>query len=298
MLVAHIDTGAGMRGGQWQALYLLEGLAREGRENVLLAPRSSPLYGMARSRGLDARPLGVAALIGVSRAAEIVHAHDARAHTLGALTGHPRLLVARRVAFPVRRGVFSRWKYVRARHYLAVSRYVKGTLVAAGIDPKRISVVYDGVPLASASTGGERIVAPATEDPKKGAALVRRAAALGGFAVHFSDNLAEDLKSAGAFVYITREEGLGSAVLLAMAAGVPVVASRVGGLTEIVQDGITGLLVENTPEAIAEAVARLREDRALAACMVESARRRVETTFSVEEMVRNTLQVYQRMVEC
>ena len=44
------------------------------------------------------------------------------------------------------------------------------------------------------------------------------------------------------FVYITESEGLGSAVLLAMAAGTPVIASRVGGLPEAIEDGVNGLL--------------------------------------------------------
>ena len=59
------------------------------------------------------------------------------------------------------------------------------------------------------------------------------------------------------FLYITHSEGLGSAVLLAMAAGVPVIASNVGGLPEIVEHERTGLLTENTAQAIANAIRRL-----------------------------------------
>lgn len=298
MRVLHIDTGREMRGGQWQVLYLLEGLAGSGREALLLAPRSSPLYELARSKGLETLPLGVSTLRRLAGAAELVHAHDARAHTLGALMHARLLLVARRVAFPVQRNPFSDWKYARARRYLAVSQFVKGTLVAAGIDAGRITVVYDGVPPGAPAAGGDRIVAAASEDPMKGAALLRKAAELGGFEVQFSTKLSEDLRQAGAFVYITRQEGLGSAVLLAMAAGVPVVASRVGGLPEIIEDGETGLLTENTPGAIASAVTRLREDRALAARLAAAARRQVEERFSVETMVRSTLRVYDEVMQC
>ena len=93
-------------------------------------------------------------------------------------------------------------------------------------------------------------------DPMKGDDLVRQAAALAGFQVQFSDNLERDLPSAGLLIYITRSEGLGSAALMAMAYGVPVVASRVGGLPEIVIDGETGILTSNEPEAIGDAVIR------------------------------------------
>ncbi len=63
------------------------------------------------------------------------------------------------------------------------------------------------------------------------------------------------------FVYITRSEGLGSAILLAMSAGVPVVASNIGGIPEIVVDGESGLLVENDAAQIAAAILRLKQDR-------------------------------------
>jgi glycosyltransferase involved in cell wall biosynthesis len=128
----------------------------------------------------------------------------------------------------------------------------------------------------------------------KGSDLVARA----GLEVHRSSDLASDLTDAGVFVYVTRQEGLGSAVLMAMAAGVPVVASRVGGLPEIVEDGVTGLLVDNAPEAIAAAVIRLLEDRALAAGLAEGARRQVEQRFTASAMASNTLAVYERVLSC
>ena len=80
---------------------------------------------------------------------------------------------------------------------------------------------------------------------------MREAARIGAFEVCYSSDLERDLPHASVFVYITRSEGLGSAALLAMARGVPVVASRVGGLPEIVEDGVNGMLVPNDPEAIA-----------------------------------------------
>ncbi len=122
------------------------------------------------------------------------------------------------------------------------------------------------------------------------------AAALGGFDVRYSTDLPEDLSSASVLVYVSEQEGLGSAVLLAMAAGVPVVASRVGGLTEIVKDGETGLLTDNTPQAIAAAVARLGGDGELAARLARTARRQVEERFSVAAMVSGTLEVYERVM--
>ncbi len=141
-------------------------------------------------------------------------------------------------------------------------------------------------------------MAPAIDDPAKGTALAGRAAAMAGVQIHYTANLEADLRDAAVFVYLTFTEGLGSAVLMAMAAGVPVVASNVGGLPEIVADGETGLLVENEPEAVAGALARLMNDQDLRRRMGERGRARVREEFSVERMVEGTLDVYAQALRC
>ncbi len=289
-----------MRGGQWQALYLMLELRTLGHTSTLLAPAGSPLSERAAAAGFQVDRPGARRLMMRSREADVTHAHDARSHTLAALTVRSPLVVARRVAFPVGRGWLSRWKYARARHYVAISNYVRETLITAGVPREKISVVYDGIPLPAraGASRSRRVIAPATNDPMKGSDLVRRAAALAGLEVDFSRDLAADLEGAGAFLYISRQEGLGSAALVAMGAGVPVVASRVGGLPEIVEDGVTGLLVENTPEAIAAAVTGLLKDRALAQRIAGQARVEVERRFTVSAMARRTLDVYERVLAC
>jgi glycosyltransferase involved in cell wall biosynthesis len=229
---------------------------------------------------------------------ELIHAHDARAHTLAVMASKP-VVVSRRVAFAVRGGAASRWKYARAAHYIAVSRYVRRTLIGAGIGPEKITVVYDGVPIEGARPAGQGrslVVALDSDDPGKGREIVEQAAALAHVSVHFSKNLTRDLPRAALFVYITKLEGLGSAALLAMAAGTPVLASRVGGLPEIVEDGATGLLTSNEPAAVAEGIERLLADQALAARLAACARSRVEKEFTVERMVNETVRVYQRIL--
>jgi glycosyltransferase involved in cell wall biosynthesis len=293
MRVLELDSGREMRGGQWQALFLLDGL----EDAVLMARPGSPLFDAARAKGLHVlpwRPITVA----LGRW-DLIHAHDARSHTLAALAAHCPVIVSRRVAFPVRTNALSRWKYARAAHFLAVSRHVAAQLGRAGVPDAKITVVPDGVPIPPCqSTLDGEIIAPATEDPMKGSDLVRQAAALGGFQVRFSRDLEVDLRSARLFLYITRDEGLGSAALAAMAAGVPVVASRAGGLPEAVEDGETGLLAENTPEAIARAVRELLGDGPAAARMGAAGRLRAEQFFTVDRMIRDTLQVYHRILSC
>jgi glycosyltransferase involved in cell wall biosynthesis len=129
----------------------------------------------------------------------------------------------------------------------------------------------------------------------KGSDLTKEAARLARVDLHFSTDLQTDLQSAAVLVYITRSEGLGSAALLAMAYGVPVVASKVGGLPEIVTHCENGILTDNEPAAIAAAIRRaliLRER------LGANARRCIEEQFSAKNMIEKTMEVYDRVVPC
>jgi len=297
VFILHIDTGAEMRGGQWQALYLMRELVRRGHSVWLLAREGAPLLETALAEGIGAQPLRNALLSGAAGEADLIHAHDARAHTLATLT-RKRVIVSRRVAFPVRRGRASRWKYRRAAHYIAVSNFVKQTLIDAGLTPDKITVVYDGVPVDPVEANlaaSPRVLEIDSDDPQKGKGILRRAAELANIEVTFTKDLARELPAA-AFVYITELEGLGSAALLAMASRTPVIASRAGGLPEIVEDGVTGLLTSNEPEQIARNMQRLISDPALAARLATAARTRVESDFSIDQMVNQTVKVYERIM--
>jgi glycosyltransferase involved in cell wall biosynthesis len=82
-------------------------------------------------------------------------------------------------------------------------------------------------------------------------------------------------------------------VLEAMAAGVPVVATAVGGVPELVREGETGLLVPpRDPGALAAALGTLAADPELRRRLGEAGRRRVETEFSLDAFRRAHLDVY------
>jgi len=280
-----------MGGGQWQALRLMEGQCQAGQAVSLLAPSDSELFHQASQKDLAVARLSARE---VYRARpELIHAHDARSHTLAALLNRAPLVVSRRVAFPIRKGLASRWKYGRAIHYIAVSNFVKRQLMAFGIPEQDITVIYDAVPLLPAASG-DRIVAPAN----KGGALLEEAGRLAGVSVERVGDLEAALPYARLFVYVTDCEGLGSAILLAMSASVPVAASATGGVPEIIEHERTGLLFSNTPRQIAEAMRRLLEDRALAAGCAACARRKVEEEFSTPVMVARTLRVYEQVLTC
>jgi glycosyltransferase involved in cell wall biosynthesis len=108
------------------------------------------------------------------------------------------------------------------------------------------------------------------------------------------DDVPEVLASLDVFAFPSLFEGLCLAVIEAQAAGVPVVATPVGGIRETVVDGETGLLVPTRdPAALAAAIRRLLEDRTVAEAMAAEARRRVRERFSIERMVGETLSLYE-----
>jgi glycosyltransferase involved in cell wall biosynthesis len=101
------------------------------------------------------------------------------------------------------------------------------------------------------------------------------------------------MKGLDLFVMSSVTEGLGSAAIEAMACGRPVVATRAGGLPEVVEDGVSGLLVPPADDrALADAIVRVLRDPALASRLAAGARARVESAFSVEMMVEGTLRAY------
>ena len=274
-----------MRGGQWQVLRLIEGLAAAGVESTLLARRDAPLYAAARKQGWRVEPLGIARAFGCLRGHTLIHAHDARSHTLGAfLRGRP-LVVSRRVAFPVGAGsVGSSWKYGRASRYLAVSEFVRKVLIRGSVPEEKISVVHDGVPILEVSQG------------KQVLALEKDSALLARMGLRIVANLEEEIREAAVLVYVTNSEGLGSGALLAMSAAVPVIASNVGGIPEVIRHGENGLLVENREDAIAGAIRQLLDDPERARQIGAAARRTVLERFTVGRMVSGTLEAYRRVL--
>jgi glycosyltransferase involved in cell wall biosynthesis len=94
------------------------------------------------------------------------------------------------------------------------------------------------------------------------------------------------------------DEALSNALLESMAAGVPVVATRVGGTPEAIEDGVTGVLVPpNEPDALANAICRVLADPSLGARLGRAARQAAAERFSTRQMVQATEQLYESLLE-
>jgi glycosyltransferase involved in cell wall biosynthesis len=114
----------------------------------------------------------------------------------------------------------------------------------------------------------------------------------------FVTDTAEFLASIDLFVMPSLFEGLGVAVLEAMAAGKPVVATRVGGLAESVLDGVTGLLVApRDAAALATAIDKLARDPALALALGSRGAARVRQHYTLEQMARRNEAYYYELLD-
>jgi len=164
-----VDTERGWRGGERQAFWLAERLARQGHRSVMAVRPNEPLAQKASEAQIPIVPLSplaemdILAAMSLRRAiinedADIVHAHSGHAvalAALGTMRTRARMVLTRRVSFPLKRNPASLWKYARADAMIAVCRSTADALVASGIESARITVAYSGVDLT-------RVIPPAS----------------------------------------------------------------------------------------------------------------------------------------
>ncbi|MEJ2345806.1 MAG: TIGR03088 family PEP-CTERM/XrtA system glycosyltransferase [Gammaproteobacteria bacterium] len=111
------------------------------------------------------------------------------------------------------------------------------------------------------------------------------------------DDVARLLRGFDVFVLPSKAEGISNTILEAMASGLPVVATDVGGNRELVADGTTGFLVpRDDPEAMAGALLNYVRNPELAKSHGRSARRRIEAEFSIDGMVRRYGDLYSEVL--
>lgn len=154
----------------------------------------------------------------------------------------------------------------------------------ASIDPAR-APSSEGARLLLLGEGQERA---RLTDLIQSSGLESRAHLLG-----FVANARQYLAAADIYALPSRKEGMPLAVLEAGLAQLPVVASRVGGVPEIIMSGVTGLLVpSDDASALASALETLLKDSALREKLAEHLHHRVLRDFSQEQMIEKTFAVY------
>ncbi len=266
----------------------------------------------------------------------VVHAHDARSHAIAmaALLGMRRipLVVTRRVTFTPR----GRIKYGRrVSRFIAISGAVRDALVRGGVAASRVDVVYSGVPApivdhprqwrkelgwpsdavvcglvgAMTSEKGTALLDEVVAHLSPRARAHCRIVLLGGhatglseirgvpvFRAGFVDAIGAAMAGLDVLWHPSAAEGLGTAVIDAMALGLPPVAFGVGGLPELIEDQTSGLLVPASDVAgFAAACSQLIEDAPLRQQLGSAGPPRA-ASFGVEQMVSGNEAVYRRVL--
>lgn len=358
MKVLHIEAGRHLYGGAHQVLYLLEGLAARGIENILACPQGSAIAHKAQpwaqvielpmSGELDLMlSRRLYRLLKATRP-DLVHVHSRRGVDVwGGIAarraGIPAVL-SRRVDNPEPRWL-AHWKYGLYAKVIAISEGIRQVLLKEGVPPEHVVTVRSAVDAAPFLHACERDVFRDTFGlpeqalvlgviaqliPRKGhrhllAILpeivqrhpevrvlffgrgahrpqLERQVEQRGLTQHvlftgFCDDLARWLPCLDIIVHPADMEGLGVSLLQGAAAGVPIVATAVGGIPEAVRDGENGLVVPPAePAALAEALLRLLADATLRTTLGARGRALVQREFSVDAMVQGNLALYQRVL--
>ena len=144
--------------------------------------------------------------------------------------------------------------------------------------------------LVIAGSGPEESALPAYADKLGVASDVRFTGPI------FGERKIGMLAESDAFVLATYREGLPYALLEAMAAGLPVITTRIGAIPDVVADGVHGLFVpDHDPEAIYRAIAELSANRDLLARMSAACRARVAAAYSMERLSDELYRLYSEM---
>ncbi|MBI1292564.1 glycosyltransferase [bacterium] len=356
--ILHVDSEMGYRGGQRQVQLLIEGLLARGHDCALVCPEGSALHKLAGERGWTVYPyrrpiLGVrnpllhAAVRGFARTwrPDLVHAHSGNGHSLAvsAFIGKLPVISTRRVDFAVGGNWFSRRKYTRpGQRFIAISSAVRDILIAGGVAPANIDLVYSGIdttrvaggdgttlrsewlggtegpligfigalvdhkapwilaeamPTVRRSIPGARLVFVGEGSERPRIETIAAASDAGVLLAGWRDDVADCYAAFDLFVMPSKLEGLCTSLVDALAADVPCIASRAGGIPDVIADGESGDLVPPLdPEALARAIVALWNDPERRARYQQAGVERVRRLFTADAMVEGTLRAYRNLL--
>jgi L-malate glycosyltransferase len=357
----HMSSLMTWRGGEQQVAALVTSLADNNVNNYLVVSKGSELEMFCKKNNMQYTSIrfgngfNLLAAWHLKRICQqlqidVVHMHCSPSHTLAIfsnlLGNKAKLILSRRVIFPIRQNTLSlqKFNYPAIERIICVSKSVRSILQR---DIKRedvFDVVYDGVDINSITTrksnGSIRkelhlqdktivaiiaalspekdhktfleaakilndqqqnfhfLIVGAGNEESKIKNLVRKyslenAVTLTGFRTDIPDIL-QDIDY---FVLTSIEEGLGSSIIEAFANKVPVIATNVGGIPELVIHDKTGLLVEpQQAQEIAYQINNLINNRTLRETIVEGAWQYMHQNFRIENTAKKTTDIYREVV--
>ncbi|MEQ6121098.1 glycosyltransferase family 4 protein [Reichenbachiella sp. MALMAid0571] len=357
MRVLHLSSEKTWRGGEQQIAYLVGELKNQGVDCHVICRKASAFSKFCAEQGWTFQEVGFKNSLDILSALKVlkycrkhqidlVHMHGSGSHGVGVLSAtmgnKSKLVLSRRVDFPLKNNILSRWKYNHPsiKRILCVSNKIK-EIVEKSVDNKGICrTVYSGIDLEKFSQ------APVSNFLRKKYNLDEQAKLIGNtsaIADHkdyvtfvdtaeevlkrqenvyffifgagpllqevkdyieqkglseriiftgFINNIPEVLPELDVFLMTSKTEGLGTSLLDAMAASVPIVATEAGGIPEIVINGNTGLTAKVKDYiTLSNHIVSLINDWELRSKLVANATKFV-LKFDKKETAKKTLDIY------
>lgn len=362
MKILHVNSAENWRGGEQQVAYLTEGLKIKNIDQLVFCRQNSAFAHFCKEKDIPflsfrpQNPLGIAfqlKKICLQEKIALMHFHDSTMHTCAVLAAdlfrNPTpFVVSRRVDYPVKKNIFSRWKYnhPKLKKILCVSETIRRMYLADIKNPKKLITVYSGIELekfkypASGILRREFQIASdtllignvAAISPHKDyytfvntveilykQGLEARYLIIGSeddleesqkiktyireknldnqiILTGFRRDIPQILPELDIFLFTSQTEGLGTSLLDAFACKVPVVATKAGGIPELVIHEKTGLLspVKDAND-LAQNVLRLVRTASLRSEIVAGACVHLQN-FSKEKTLENTLRIYKECI--
>jgi L-malate glycosyltransferase len=356
--IIHVSTATSWRGGEQQLAYLIQGLKPHGVDQQVLCVEKAPFAEYCLKNGIATTTFQKRGTVNLKAAAmlarkcktnqeAIVHCHDSHAHSIAYMAAlifrNPaRIVIHRRVDFPVSKNYFSNKKYNHPKiaKFICVSEAIKKILVPALKEPAKASVIHSGIDLMrfehvenkgllkkefglSANNiliGNVSALAPHKdyftfigtaeillknnphfrfviigEGPERAAIeaeIQKKNLQDSVLMAGFRKNIPELLKELNVLLLTSKTEGLGTTILDAFACGIPVVATKAGGIPEIVEHKVSGLLADvgNTGQ-LAEMIVMIIKDENLKKNLIRIAKDKIEK-FNFKITSANTLDIY------
>ena len=359
MIVLHIEGGKNLYGGPTQVVYLVNGLAKKGIENIVLCHENNMLQDKLKGdaeivttsyRGeLDIRIFFQIVKLIIRKQPDLIHIHSRRGVDfyggLASFLLKKTCLLTRRVDNKEKLFLL-KVKYFFYKKIIAISDEIKNILIKEGLSSNKVITVKSAIAFEKNSKSNilknefrnehnifdpntTLIVIVAQLIPRKGHILlldafrdVKKTNDNIRLFIYGRGQLKEKIKKyidkndLHEYVYMkgfdseirsvlhcfdflvhpAQKEGLGIALLEAASLQLPIVATRVGGIPEIVHHNINGLLVRpQSKKSLSDAMLKLIQNPSLREKLGKEGPKIVKSDFSVEKMVNGNLQVYRSL---
>lgn len=366
MNILQVISSSRTSGAEKHMVVLSEWLRHRGHNVLAVCPPGGWLPEQLREAGVPSLEMPMRGLtstgtvlalkrIAREHQADVIHTHLTRAAYMGYFAGALSRVPVVSSVHVLTHDFAYRHLPGRNHWFVTVSDYLRQTIIAKGISPRRVHTVYNGTEFSTEplsvlpdvtdslhplSVRAELALPADAEliglfgrvDPFKGHPLLVSAAKrivekrprayflfVGHAEPHIQQSLWEQARADGMedrlrFTGVRNDvarlmdavdvaavpsefETFGMVIIEAMARGKPVVATRIGGIPELIEDGATGFLVERTPEAFADALASLLSSPARRLAMGNAGRERARSLFSAQAMAQNMEEVYRQMLQ-